>query len=57
MAETKYEENSSMPDWMSELERMVIREALVTDPDFFYELEAELIRKIEIRTDRCLWLI
>ena len=52
MAETKYEENSSMPDWMSELERMFIREALVTDPDFFYELEAEFVRKIEIRTDR-----
>ena len=40
-----------MPDWESELERMVMREALVTDPDLFNELEAELVRNIEMRTD------
>ena len=45
------EENSIMPDWESELERMVMREAIVTDPDLFYQLEAELVRKLELRTD------
>ena len=40
-----------MPDWESELERMVMREAIVTDPDLFYQLEAELVRNIELRTD------
>ena len=45
------EENSIMPDWESELERMVMREAIVTDPDLFYQLEAELVRNIELRTD------
>ena len=40
-----------MPDRESELERMVIREAIVTDPDLFYQLEAELVRNIELRTD------
>ena len=43
------EKNSIMPDWESELERMVMREAIVTDPDLFYQLE--LVRNIELRTD------
>ena len=47
------EENSIMPDWESELEQMIMREAIVTDPDLFYQFEAELVRNIELRTD--LW--
>ena len=30
---------------------MVMSEALVTDADLFYELEAELVRNIDMRTD------
>ena len=51
------EENIIMQDWESELERMVLREALVTDPDLFYELEAELVRNIEMRTDLWKWVM